>query len=144
MARIQEQGQVRREQGREQPRVGLVGDRRHDQHDEIGARDRLGDVGRHRGERHESRVNAAQFDAAMLPDRLQPIRVAGLQPHREAAACQIGRGGIAAMAGAQDGDGLDGHFRKSLVKTWLTSSLLAIRPISTSAFCIDSQFAWVE
>src|SRR5262249_53706536 len=104
MSGIEKDRLILLEQRSEATGIELMRDRGYHQHDEIGAADRLREVRRHQVDRHEAVVDAGDPDAALPAQRLQPLGVAGMQAHRQAAQAEIGRRRAAAMPRSQNGD----------------------------------------
>ena len=102
VARVDEDRLAAVDQRRQRLRVVLVRDRRHHQHDQVGAADRLGDVGGDEIDRHQALRDAARLDAALRPQRREPLVAAGMQPHRVAALAEVGRRREAAVSSAQN------------------------------------------
>src|SRR3954447_19977389 len=122
-----------------------MGDRRHDQHYDVGALHRFADLRVGVAEWYEAVVDPPDLNAALSPDGFKAVWIADVKANMEAAKRKIRGCGEAAVPGPEHRDGLNrGHFKKSLVKTRPVSTGAVMISISIRDFCIASHFSFVE
>ena len=111
VAGIEEDRLAAVDERRQGARIGRVGDRRHHQHDQVGAAHGVGEIGRHQRDGHEPLLHAADLDPAALAQRRKALGAACMEAHLIAAPAEIGGGGAAAMSGAENRHRPDAHFQ---------------------------------
>ena len=109
MARIDEDRYFGTQNRRQRLGIVAMRNRRHRQHDQVGARNRLGDIGGQKLDGEQSVLHALGADAALLADRCQRVFPPRMQPNGKAPRAKIGRRRAAAMSCAQHRDFLNCH-----------------------------------
>jgi hypothetical protein len=87
-----------------------VRDRGDYQHDEVGAANGFGDIGRQEIDWDQALLNATCLDAILRAQRGEALRVPGVETHRVTAFAEVSSGRATAMSRAENRNRVYSHF----------------------------------